>query len=103
MKQPQIGKLIRELRLETGLTQEQFAAHLGFTYSTINRWENGCGKPSPLATQKVEGILKQMGDRGKNLLQRYLLDQQGKAENICVTEMFFGKDKWWQPSVKVTL
>lgn len=71
MKQPQVGKLIRELRLETGLTQEQFAAYFGVTYSTINRWENGRGKPSPLARQKVEGMLNQMGDRGQELLARY--------------------------------
>ncbi len=72
MNQPQIGKLIRELRLETGLTQEQFAAQLGVTYSSISRWERGCSKPSPLALQKVEGMLQKMGDRGKELLERYL-------------------------------
>lgn len=72
IKQPAIGKLIRELRLETGLTQEQFAAHLGVTYSTINRWENGRGKPSPLAMQKIEGMLKQMDDHGRELLAKYL-------------------------------
>lgn len=72
VKQPQVGKLIRELRLETGLTQEQFAAHIGVTYSTINRWENGRGKPSPLAMQKVEVLLNSMSDRGKDLLAKYL-------------------------------
>lgn len=71
MSQPQIGKLIRELRLKTRLTQEQFAAYLGVTYSTTNRWENGRGKPSPLAMQKIEGILEKMGDRGKDLLVKY--------------------------------
>lgn len=72
VKQPQVGKLIRDLRLETGLTQEQFAAHIGVTYSTINRWENGRGKPSPLAMQKIEILLNSMGDRGKDLLAKYL-------------------------------
>ncbi len=61
INQPQIGKLIRELRLETGLTQEQFASTLGVTYSTMNRWENGHSKPSPLAMQKVEEMLGSMG------------------------------------------
>jgi transcriptional regulator with XRE-family HTH domain len=76
MNQPQIGKLIRELRLETGLTQEQFAAELGVTYSSMNRWENGRSKPSPLAMQKIEGLLLQkMGDHGKELLQKYLAEQ----------------------------
>lgn len=74
MNQPQIGQLIRELRLETGLTQEQFAAELGVTYSSMNRWENGRSKPSPLAMQKVEGMLRQMGDRGQDLLQQYLAE-----------------------------
>ncbi|WP_300000599.1 helix-turn-helix transcriptional regulator [Anabaena sp. AL09] len=40
VKQPEIGGLIREFRLLTGLTQEQFGAYLGVTYATVNRWEN---------------------------------------------------------------
>jgi transcriptional regulator with XRE-family HTH domain len=74
MNQPQIGKLVRELRLLMGLTQEQFAAELGVTYSSINRWENGRSKPSPLAMQKIEEMLRLRGDRGKDLLERYLAE-----------------------------
>ena len=77
MNQPQIGKLVRELRLENGLTQEQFAALLGITYSSMNRWENGHTKPSPLAMQKIEGMLQQMGDRGQNLLAASQQGNQG--------------------------
>ncbi|RCJ20247.1 XRE family transcriptional regulator [Nostoc sp. ATCC 43529] len=72
IKQPEVDKLIRELRLLTGLTQEQFAAALGVTYPTINRWENGRSKPSPLAMEKIEAQLYEMGDRGKDLLEKYL-------------------------------
>lgn len=75
MEQPQIGKLIRGLRLEIGLTQEQFAAELGVTYSTINRWENGRSKPSPLAVQKIEGILRRLGARSQNFLVKYFPEQ----------------------------
>ena len=71
MNQPQVGKLVRDLRLLIGLTQEQFAAQLGATHSSVSRWERGISKPSPLAMQKVEGILQQMGDRGKELLKKY--------------------------------
>ncbi len=74
MNQPQIGQLIRELRLETGLTQEQFATELGVTCSSINRWENGRSKPLPLAKQQILQMLEQMGDRGQNLLAKYLAD-----------------------------
>jgi len=74
MNQLQIGNLIRELRLETGLTQEQFAALLGVTYSSINRRENERSKPSPLAMQKIEELLRLRGDRGRELLERYLAE-----------------------------
>lgn len=71
MNQPQIGKLIRELRLETGLTQEQFAAELGVTYSSINRWENGRSKPSPLAIRLIREKLRDMGGRGKEIWEEH--------------------------------
>ena len=74
MSQPQIGKLIREIRLATNLTQEQFASQLGVICTTINRWENGRCKPSPLAIEKIEQLLEQMGKKGEDLLAGYLAD-----------------------------
>ena len=67
-RQANIPRLVRELRERTGLTQEKFAARLGVTFPTINRWENGRAKPSPLAMQKIEELLRSMGDRGSDLL-----------------------------------
>ena len=49
-----VAKMIRNLRAKLGLTQEQFAAKVGVTWSTVNRWENGRGKPSPLALRRIE-------------------------------------------------
>ncbi|MBD1944847.1 helix-turn-helix transcriptional regulator [Coleofasciculus sp. FACHB-712] len=72
MNQPEIGKLIHELRLVTGLTQEQFASNLGVTYSTVNRWENGRAQPSPMAMKLVEQKLEEIGEQGKGLLEKYL-------------------------------
>ena len=68
--QANIPRLVRELRKRTGLTQEKFAAKLGVTFPTINRWENGRAKPSPLAMQKIEELLKKMGASGNDLLKR---------------------------------
>lgn len=65
-----IPTLIRELRTRTGLTQEKFAAKLGVTFPTINRWENGRAKPSPLAMQKIEELLRSMGDNDDDLMKR---------------------------------
>lgn len=71
IKQPGMGKLIREVRLALGLTQEQFAASLGVVYPTVNRWENGHAQPSPLAVEKIQRMLQELGELGQELLQRY--------------------------------
>lgn len=62
--------LIRELRARTGLTQEQFAAKLGVTFPTINRWENGRVWPSPLALQQVRNLVRELEGEGGPLSAR---------------------------------
>jgi putative transcriptional regulator len=59
MSKANVNKLalkIRRLRSNLNLTQEQFAAKVGVTFSTVNRWENGKSKPSPLAMRQVEEL-----------------------------------------------
>lgn len=59
MTKNEISKTIKDLRVSLGLTQEQLAAKVGVTFSTINRWENGRGKPSPLAMKQIEELQKE--------------------------------------------
>ena len=66
-----MARLVRELRKLTGLTQEKFAARLGVTFPTINRWENDRAKPSPLALEKIEGLLRSLGGKGVSLHRKY--------------------------------
>lgn len=61
-------KQIKELRERLALTQERFAARLGVTVSTVNRWENGKGQPSPLALLRIEALWKKVG-KGKKRKQ----------------------------------
>ena len=68
---PEMGKLIRSLRLGTGLTQEKFASELGVTFPTVNHWENNRAKPSPLALEKIEKMVRRLGDRGQQLLAKH--------------------------------
>ena len=65
------ARLVRELRELTGLTQEKFAARLGVTFPTINRWENDRAKPSPLALEKIESLLRSLGAKGEALHRTY--------------------------------
>ena len=71
--QQELSQFICEFRRSTGLTQEQFAAFLGVTYPTINRWENGRTNPSPIAIKLIEQKLLEMGECGSNLRKRYLV------------------------------
>jgi putative transcriptional regulator len=50
------SKIIRKLRSDLGLTQEQFATKIGVTYTTVNRWENNKAKPSPLALKQIKEL-----------------------------------------------
>lgn len=61
-KDTPVAKMVRKLRTKLGLTQEQFAAKVGVTWSTVNRWENGRGSPSPLATRQVEELQKEIDE-----------------------------------------
>lgn len=41
----EIGKIIKSLRTEKGVTQEQAASHLGVSYQAISKWETGASLP----------------------------------------------------------
>ncbi len=53
-----IAERIRETRQNMKLTQEEFAAKLGVTFSTVNRWENGKSKPSRMALKILQPMLE---------------------------------------------
>ena len=60
MPDDRIPNILKDLRLAMGLTQEQFAAKVGVTFSTVNRWENGRGRPSPLAMRQIDALLEEV-------------------------------------------
>lgn len=48
---------IRALRLRLGLTQEAFAARIGTTQATVNRWEHGTRRPNGPASLALMALL----------------------------------------------
>lgn len=52
------GHRIRELRLATGMTQEEFAEHCGFARTYMSRIETGGANPSLEAIHTLAGGLK---------------------------------------------
>lgn len=47
------GELMKKIRSELNITQEQFARELNVSFSTLSRWENGHTVPSRLAKMRL--------------------------------------------------
>jgi len=67
-----------------GLTQEQFAAKIGVTVVTVNRWENYRTKPMPLALRQLRTLLVEMS-------QSEVEADQKLADRLLA--QYFPKDK----------
>ncbi|MFN6465545.1 MAG: helix-turn-helix domain-containing protein [Nostoc sp. DedVER02] len=80
-KRLKISDLIRELRQQLDLSQEKFAAKLGVSLRTVNRWENGSTVPSQMALKLIEEMLQNMGEPGKRLLNEYLLKAEQREDS----------------------
>ncbi|MCC5629491.1 helix-turn-helix domain-containing protein [Nostoc sphaeroides CHAB 2801] len=80
-KSLKISNLIRELRQQLDLSQEKFAAKLGVSLRTVNRWENGSTVPSQMALKLIEEMLRKMGEPGKRLLKEYLLKAEQREDS----------------------
>ena len=61
----QLARKIRRLQSKLDFTQEQFAAKVGVTWSTVNRGENRRGEPSPLAVRRIEELTRETEDIGQ--------------------------------------
>ncbi len=71
VEQSELAELVRETRQRLEVSQVKFAAILGVSFQSVNRWENSRTKPLPLAVKQLEALLQQMGDCGKDLLAKY--------------------------------
>ncbi|MEH2088033.1 helix-turn-helix domain-containing protein [Nostoc sp.] len=76
-----ISDLIRELRQQLDLSQEKFAAKLGVSLRTINRWENGSTVPSQMALKLIKEMLEKMGEAGKRLVNEYLPKSEQREDS----------------------
>lgn len=55
-------KKVKSVRIQLAMSQEQLARELNVSFSTINRWENGRSRPSPMAKELFFPLCK-----GKNI------------------------------------
>jgi putative transcriptional regulator len=64
MIHPDYPSLIKEVRRQLGLSQEDLARELGVSYATVNRWENGLSRPSRLARNQLDTFCERMQSAG---------------------------------------
>ena len=52
-------EIIKDLRIQLGMSQQAFAASLGVSFATVNRWENGKAKPQKDRIERMRMMLSQ--------------------------------------------
>lgn len=52
--------LVKEVRRQLALSQEDLARKLGISFATVNRWENGKSQPSRLARAQFDDFCAKM-------------------------------------------
>jgi DNA-binding XRE family transcriptional regulator len=57
--------LIKTVRSQLDLSQEDLAREVGVSYATVNRWENECFSPSRMAMRQVEAYCDRMIEQGR--------------------------------------
>jgi len=66
--------LVKQVRRQLSLSQEDLARHLGVSYTTVNRWENGQSRPSKLAKAQFNAFCRNMTKRGRLVLPSTRID-----------------------------
>ena len=66
--------LIKTVREQLDLSQEDLARKIGVSYATVNRWENGQTTPSKLAKAQLDVFCAEMIRQGKLKLRPELYD-----------------------------
>ena len=63
-----LPELVKEVRKQLALSQEDLARELGVSFATVNRWENGKSLPSKLAKAQFDSFCVKMVRQGKLIL-----------------------------------
>ena len=71
-KEMDYRELVKEVRRQLGISQEDLAREVGVSYATVNRWENGQVRPSKLGRTHFFAFCDRMEREGKVNLPKSL-------------------------------
>lgn len=60
--------IIKEVRFQLDLSQEELARELGVCFATVNRWEKGRFLPSRLALMQLQAYCDRMIEIGRLII-----------------------------------
>lgn len=66
------AQIVKEIRAQLNMSQEQLARELHVSFATVNRWENGKNSPNMLAKKTLYNFCKEKGL--DEILIKHLLD-----------------------------
>ena len=72
-----LSTLIKEVRRQLALSQEDLARKLNVSYATVNRWENAQSRPSKLAKSQLEDFCARMMEKERLTLSDELIESAG--------------------------
>ncbi len=58
-------ELVKKIRRQLGISQEELAHELRVSFTTVNRWENGKTTPFKLARAQFDSFCEKMVEEGK--------------------------------------
>src|SRR5580700_6713863 len=73
---------IKDLRTQLGMSQQAFAASLGVSFATVNRWENGKAKPQKDRIERMRMLSQSTSGPAPALIRPNRLDFEGDAEAV---------------------
>lgn len=65
MPSQNLSRILKKIRKELEMSQEDLARAIGVSFATVNRWENGNAAPSRLARAQLELFIEKMKAKKK--------------------------------------
>lgn len=81
-------KMIKEIRLQLQMSQEEFAKKLKVSFGTVNRWENGHVLPNRLAQSKLYELCKEKDISVGMDWAMMIAFHRGKMESVKGTSFY---------------
>lgn len=79
------GEILKRLRMQEGMTQQQLATKLGVTKSVVSYYELQARTPSPAILVKLAAIFHVSTDHLLGLEKREFLSLEGLSEEDIIT------------------